>query len=240
MRRICGTPRHKGRCHLIHVVGFLMRSTTLVARTQTRNRKYGKNQIALSGAAPARNSPIPITSAGHPSQGGSARVERAARPEAARKAAIADQLTTKIPFDRPNRMLAPVVSRSARLNVWAIANANSASPRTMKMPAASKTRVDAAFDRSSATRNLTVRTAANTAIRIDQELLPTKAQTADLPPTLRRPGKRSKERRKGVLGWHGTAASTQSELLTKRKTQCRPRPPPESRTRGCLPFRWPV
>ena len=100
-----------------------------MASTQIKNRKYGKNQIAVSGAAAARNSPIPITSADHPSQGGSARVHRAAKPEAARKAAIADQLTTKIPFERPERTLALVASRSECLNVWAKPIPNSSQPQ---------------------------------------------------------------------------------------------------------------
>ena len=41
----------KERSHQTHVAGFLTSSTTLVARTQIRNRKYGKNQIALNADA---------------------------------------------------------------------------------------------------------------------------------------------------------------------------------------------
>jgi hypothetical protein len=86
--------KKQDRSRLTHVLGSVLRSTPLVARTQTNNRKYGKNQSAVSGAAPARDSPIPITSADHPSHGGSARVERAAEPDAARNAAIAGKLLT--------------------------------------------------------------------------------------------------------------------------------------------------
>jgi len=154
--------------------GSLLRSTTLAARTQTKNKKYGKSQIAVSGAAPARNSPIPITSADHPSQVGSCRVQRAAKPDATKNAATANQLTTNIPFERPDKRLAPVASRSARLNVSAKPIPNSASHRTMKMAAVNSTKVGATSGRFSATRNLAVRTAAKT-VNPNKPTTPTKA-----------------------------------------------------------------
>src|SRR5215813_5799023 len=106
--------------------------------------------------------PIPIASAAHPSQDPNARLERDATPAATRKPPIAAQLITKIPFESPKRILAPVASTSWCLNLSANLMPSSASQRTLNTAVASKTRMDGTFERSSSALNLSARTAPNT------------------------------------------------------------------------------